>query len=140
MFVRITLIQIAEKMVKTLIPRNAGGSLFSDSPFADRGGFVTHILKDLTDGDIQIKQGAITITAHSRVPGMLPRHETTSRRCTGGTAGVMLSESHPLLRELINPRCLEQSLAVTPDITDAKVVRHNVDDIRLICTTRKKWK
>ena len=78
----IPLIEIAEEIIESLLPRNSGRALFPDPPFADCGRLITGLLKHFPDRHVFGQQRPVTIFPHPGVTCVLTGHKTAAGRGT----------------------------------------------------------
>ena len=126
------------------------GAEVAQAPFADGGRGVALLLEHLGDGHFRVGDRLLAgelqavsllylgrqivgaaVVADVGVPGMLARHQHTSRRCTDGIATVVLREPHPFGGQSVDMRRLDLLLPVAAQFGIAQVVGQDVDDVRL---------
>ena len=59
-------------------------------------------------------------------------HQNAARRSTYSRAGIEISKPHPVLSESINMWGLDKLLTIAAQVTIAKVICHDVYDVRFV--------
>jgi hypothetical protein len=72
---------------------------------------------------------SFSIPSNPGVPGMITRHQGTTRWCANRAAGVTLSESNSFPGQPVDVRCGESLLPVTAQIAVAQVIGVDENDV-----------
>ena len=132
----ITLTIVPEKGVKALIDGVAFGGGIAQAPLAKSPCGITGLFEQFRKGIGAVRYGVLTlrpdliITPYRSMACVLTGHQYGTGRGAYRASGVMLSEQHPLLRELVNIRCSYFFLSIAPQITISQIVGNNVDNVR----------
>ena len=126
----------AGKMIKAMRHRvhRARIASLAKAPLPVSTGSVTGVFKQPRQGchfRIQRRSPFAAVPTTMHMPRMLARHQNRARRRANRIARVVIGKQHPFIRKAIDIRRLEFLLPVAAEIAVAKVVRQNVDDVRL---------
>ena len=143
-----SLVEETKPVIKSLCLGMPGGARFPQSPLTGHPGEVARFLEYLGDRDIPGPQGNAAppssqalhpahpkVAPDGSVSGVLAGHEDAARGGTNGGPRVTLDEPGPLLRHPVQPRGPDHLLPVAPQISIAKIVRHDEDEIRRVRRT-----
>ena len=129
--VRMRRVHVAEEIIEALLVRIIHRQRQPEPVFADAGGHVARALQELRHREIRIRHKARPIPADAAVPRMQSREQHAPRRRTHRAARIMPREFHPFRRHAIKIRRGEHLLPIAPEITVARVIHEDVDDVRL---------
>ena len=141
--VRVHLVQVAEEIIKTVLPRQAalGRARVAEAPLADQGGRIPGALEHVRDRRVartqRLRQRVLLagVAAHAGVAVVQPGHEHAARGRADCSARVEVREAQPLARHAVEVRRPDHLLSVTPELAVAEIVGHDPDQIRLLRRT-----
>jgi len=79
----------------------------------------------------------LPIVANEGVAGVLAGHEHTAGRSADGVTAIVLGQTHALRRHAVEVRGLDDFLPVATEITRAKIVSEDENDVRLAGMSRE---
>jgi hypothetical protein len=74
--------------------------------------------------------------SETHLTGVQTGHQRATRWCANRGAGVSLREAHPLCRQSIDVRRLNQPLSETAEIPVAQIIGKDENDVRLLA---RRW-
>ena len=101
------------------------------APFAHAGRGVSGFFHHRGEHHLAIRAHGVlaVVGVQSRAERIAPGERLASR-WPAQRGGVAILEARPPLRELVNVRCVKRA-AATMDVSDAHIVAHDEDDVRL---------
>ena len=120
---------VTEEVIEPVIVGIGKRQRSTNAPFPDAGCFVTCRFEDFCNGDILRLQQPRTVSANPAMPGMLSRHQNTSRRRTDGATGIVSGEPDSFAGHAIDVWRGNVGTAVTSKVSISGVVGQNVDDV-----------
>ena len=125
------LVQVAVVVVKSLVAGLSRGPFLPESPLPDQGGLVAGRLQHLRDCNILVLQLILLVAADTRIALVQPCHQGAARGRTDGAASIMIGKPHSLRGHPVQLRGLDLRLAIASQVAIPKVVRKDVNDVRL---------
>ena len=145
MVMRMALAVIAKKSVEAASERFTGITWFSEAPLAKSTTDIAEVTEELTqkwdvcwDGHLLIGSDILVVT-NRRVSRVEACHEDAARWCTDGAAAVMAGEADAVIGELVDVWCGEASLAKAGNVSVAKVIGEEKDDVWAAGCTFVSW-
>ncbi len=117
--VRVRLVEVAEILVESLLPRGSGRVGVAERPFAHAADGIAGLLKHLRQREIFRQQRQFAVRANASVTGVLAGEQRATRRMARRRTGVVLRHSQAFIRHLIQSRRANEPLAVGTEIAVA---------------------
>src|SRR5262249_36760283 len=113
---RMSLVEVTHELIETLLLGNPLCVFVAQPPFANETGIVTGGFEDFGEGHIAWLKRQAGIAADTSVPGMQAGHQSATRRCADGAAGIATCEADALGGQLIYVRGFDFRLAIAAEI------------------------
>src|SRR5947207_818404 len=126
----VDVVEVAGKFVEAFFQRSSGCIFVTQSPLANQACMITRIAQYLSHCQVLWPQSLAAVTANKCVAGVQAGHQRATRRSTNSASRVEIRETNSLRCEFVQIRGLNSGLAIATQITIAKIIGDNQDDVR----------